>query len=782
MTQEGGPDSPAISAQTPPAWFLMTTLPSDDHRRAGRHAMRRNRRAIQGALCTTAMACMLLGCAPASDSLSDPGESVLEAPINPADVKPCGAPLPGYNVIHGSGKIVGTDGPDWIYGSDGKDEIFGGKGDDVICGQGGDDTIDGGFGQDIIDGADGDDIIHGRSEGDWIHGGRGNDHLYGDILDDHLFGDEGDDVLIGGHGVDWMDGGPGNDWLRGDTNGDSFIGGDGDDDVASFTTAMPPGQGGGVSGIFLENGRAVGDGVTKGLGEPLDGIERVIGSSFDDSLSGPYTIEPGLGDDSCNGASCGAGPNPTGGASIYAFVDDHEKDSGFVILGTPQADDIRLTWDDASKKLTIAVTGAITPGAHCSAVDAKTVTCHSPHPVRYLLAWGDGGEDSIDAHGQTFPNDLTTQIDGGPNSDHLQGSEGQDVLFTGQTGNDLLEGNAGDDALISESPNNTLYRKGGLPYDGGSDTLLAGDGDDQIVSDYPCGGHVYDGGNGIDIAGFARSSAQHRIVAQLGGGGEHKTFLGVDYHGLSFQPELCDPGQGTRIHPDLEILEGAGGDDILAGDDGWNVIWGREGNDVLMGLGGNDQLMGHEGNDEIYGGTGKDVLDGGGGYDHLYAADGEADVINCGEGGGVLETADSHDPKGNQCTAANPNNACAKGTECWCKQGDNYKTNACGKYGKIAGTLAFCKQYPNNAKCSGNGGSSGSSGSSSSGGGYCDTGTECWCKLADHYKDGVCANYKNIAGTHDFCVIYPHNAKCDDRANIPGTKAFCQKYPNSKYC
>jgi Ca2+-binding RTX toxin-like protein len=54
-------------------------------------------------------------------------------------------------------------------------------------------------------------------------------------------------------------------------------------------------------------------------------------------------------------------------------------------------------------------------------------------------------------------------------------------------------------------------------------------------------------------------------------------------------------------------------------------------------------LLGLSGSDHIYGEAGNDVIEGGQGFDHLYAADGERDVLICGPDGGMVETRDGLD-------------------------------------------------------------------------------------------------------------------------------------------
>ncbi len=203
-----------------------------------------------------------------------------------------------------------------------------------------------------------------------------------------------------------------------------------------------------------------------------------------------------------------------------------------------------------------------------------------------------------------WPNVMTAVLDGGPGDDVLTGSRGEDVMLAGETGHDKLYGGDGDDALISEAANGNK--------DG--DELYGQGGDDQLVTDYPCGGHFYSGGPGFDIAGFARAGSLP-IRAQLAGAASTVTA----FHGfaLSYNPTTgnndCGQSSWTRFSPtaDLEVLEGAAGNDELWGNNAANVIWARDGNDKVWGLDGNDELWGHTGDDTIYAGLGADRVYGG---------------------------------------------------------------------------------------------------------------------------------------------------------------------------
>lgn len=644
---------------------------------------------------------------------ADTGTPVSPAPPRPmprAQPDPCETLRPTIRGTDGPDTLHGTPGDDVIFGGDGDDVIDGGGGDDILCGGNGEDRIDGGAGADYIDGGahndvltggSGPDVIHGRSGSDLVRGGEGNDVLFGDILDDDLYGDAGDDVLIGGHGTDYLHGGTGNDWLRGDTGHDDFVGGEGAD-IVSFTTATPPGQPLGDGGPTPEGvvvdltarltrsdvawqhladhnlsageisraGVASGDGVR----EAVLGVEGIVGSHFDDvliasasnqRLYGVYgndtlrapagaTLDGGPGADTCNGSRCDVAGEPPGrGGGALVFVDGNARDTGLGLIGSagdaPDGFTV-IVGDDA---VVVSSDGAeITPGTGCAWIDPgihAVVTCAFATSPRYLVGYGGAGSDRFTLVGGV-PRDMTSHVSGGDGDDTLVGGEGDDVFFSGPTGRDSLFGNGGDDALLSESPAMDPTTRGEA-YTGGGDRLDGGEGNDQLVSDYPCGAHSFVGGPGIDIAGFRRSTGSrppyYGISAQLGGPAAEEQM----FHGQAFNPERCARVPwATTLAGDLEVLEGADGDDHLFGNDNSNIIWGWGGDDTIVGYGGNDTLSGHLGSDSLYGGDGRDTLLGGGGYDHLYARDGTVDArLDCGGDRGRTETRDNNDPAGSGC-------------------------------------------------------------------------------------------------------------------------------------
>jgi Ca2+-binding RTX toxin-like protein len=505
----------------------------------------------------------------------------------------------------GADVIATGRGNDVIVSLGGDDQIRSGSGDDRVCAGGGDDQVSTGFGRDSARGAGGADTLHGGSNGDDLRGGPGDDDVFGGILDDRISGDGGADLLIGGHGVDRMLGGAGGDWLRGGTNDDFFDGGSSAGDVASFATAMPPFDGcagqTSVEGVVvkLPTGAAGGDGCDR-----LTRIESVMGSAFGDSIAGlgGGSTGGGGGADVCSGFSQEASCNDPGGDSAgTSYVEAWSPGPG-------SREDPGLVVIDARGGLSSSIQATPPAGAG---------------QLRYAVAYGYGGNDQIGV-GTGFAPWAIAHLDGGEGDDSVSGGEGEDVLFS-YSGRDSLSGGGGEDALLSL----------GEPLTGEGDLLDAGDGDDQLVSSFACGGHRFEGGGGVDVAGFARSAARHAVVAALDRTARVRGVAG------------CAP---TAIRGS-EILEGTAGPDVLRGDGDSNpYIWGRAGDDRIFGGGGNDRLEGAAGRDRLDGGPGRDGLYGMSGTDLLLARDGLRDAILCRgrDGGGQVRT-DRVDPRPRSC-------------------------------------------------------------------------------------------------------------------------------------
>jgi Ca2+-binding RTX toxin-like protein len=199
----------------------------------------------------------------------------------------------------GNDTLTGGAGADTILGGDGDDVLDGGRGADLIFGDGGNDTLtyasrtapvivfldtianDGEAGEgDNIDGSI--DTIFGGHGSDRIdaQGQAGGKAIYGNDGNDTLTGGDGNDRLNGGFGDNHLRGAAGDDDLLGRTDRDVFHGDAGIDTVTYYYVDKPEGA---VSVVL--NGRSV-SGAPGERDAIREDVENVVGTNFDDSLTG----------------------------------------------------------------------------------------------------------------------------------------------------------------------------------------------------------------------------------------------------------------------------------------------------------------------------------------------------------------------------------------------------------------------------------------------------------------------------------------------------------------
>ncbi len=304
--------------------------------------------------------------------------------------------------------LSGENGNDTLTAGEGADTLLGSAGNDRLFGEAGDDLVDGGAGADTLDGGNGQDTASYASAmsgvavdltatGTQNTGGAGSDrltsieNLVGSAFADTLSGNGGDNLVSGSAGNDVLSGGAGNDTLEGGAGNDTLNGGTGID-TASYASAAAAVQ---VSLTLSaqETGGAGNDSVV--------GIENLIGSAFDDDLSGS-----------------GSGNWLTGGA-------------GNDTLNGRNGDDT-LEGGEGSDMLTGA--NGIDTASYASATGGVTVRLD-------INAWqsvgGGAGSDKLTA---------IENLAGSSFGDNLTGSSTNNVL-TGGVGADTLTGGAGQDVF-----------------------------------------------------------------------------------------------------------------------------------------------------------------------------------------------------------------------------------------------------------------------------------------------------------------------------------------------
>ena len=140
-------------------------------------------------------------------------------------------------------------------------------------------------------------------------------------------------------------------------------------------------------------------------------------------------------------------------------------------------------------------------------------------------------------------------IEGGTENDTLYGEQGNDTLAGGD-GNDTFFGGAGTDSFDGGAGNDTIYGDG---QDNGAvgvnETLLGGDGDDQISNFGYYSSDTVDAGAGNDtVRLFGYANASYSSTITLG--------TGQDILGFFLSPQLSLQGTIT------DFATGAGGDRV----------------------------------------------------------------------------------------------------------------------------------------------------------------------------------------------------------------------------
>jgi Ca2+-binding RTX toxin-like protein len=236
----------------------------------------------------------------------------------------------------------GTDNADKIYGLDGADLLFGRGGNDTLAGQAGDDFLVGGAGADTLLGGSGIDTASyfdatsgvevtlaqghgfgGDAQGDILafienlSGSSWNDILTGNGLVNRLYGNGGDDFIDGGAGNDELFGGAGVDMLVGGSGADGLYGGAGGIDSVSYLHASA-----GIVASLTDGGSA-----GEAAGDSYGGIENLIGSNLDDTLTGDGAanhLASAGGNDTLGGA--GGDDILSGGIGNDALFGDEDAD------------------------------------------------------------------------------------------------------------------------------------------------------------------------------------------------------------------------------------------------------------------------------------------------------------------------------------------------------------------------------------------------------------------------------------------------------------------------
>lgn len=451
------------------------------------------------------------------------------------------APTISYSAVNGTGnelnnKITGNELANQLIGMAGNDTLIGDNGDDTLQGGAGNDVLNGGYDTDIaiytdatagvkvslattaaqVTGGSGTDTLISIED---LLGSSFNDTLTGSADNNYINDGAGNDAVTAGAGDDDLYASAGNDTIDGGSDNDTFI-------FADATTASKLDLSLTIAQNTLSSGTDI-----------VTNIENIVGSNFNDSLTGNSSDNEfwgGNGNDTING---GAGNDTLDGEGGTDSLIGGLGDDVYYVSGS----DVIVENASAGNDTVIA--------------DAN-FTLATNFENLYL----------------STPNNIFTTSTTGENAEEVVTRYGTGSALTGT-------GNASDNLIVGNYNNNTLTGLAGndtLDGVSGADTLIGGTGNDTYIVDSTSDIVTEAAAEGTDTIETSLSSYT------LGANVENLTFFGSSQYDSS-----THIGTGNELN---NVLEGAAGADTLNG---------GAGNDTLNGGDSIDQLSGGLG-DDVY--------------------------------------------------------------------------------------------------------------------------------------------------------------------------------------
>jgi Ca2+-binding RTX toxin-like protein len=308
------------------------------------------------------------------------------------------------------------------------------------------------------------DFLDGiTDDGDVIEGGIGGDHI---------FAGNGDDFIKGGGGADVLSGGEGRD-------------------TASYADS------GEAVKVNLETNANKGG---TAEGDYLIGIEDVIGSQFNDKLTGNWAdnmLVGGSGNDTLKGG--GGADTLKGGIGDDVLETDGTLD--------------HLIGGDGIDTLVFRSDYGMDVFLESGSIYRRTPYNH-PHPPNCFVTEvenviGTSYRDRI------FGDDLANSFNGGGGDDDLSGKGGNDIL-NGEGGNDIIIGGYGVDKLIGGSGQDTFVFKEHV------DSIMGAASMDTIMD-------FQKGQDKIDLTGMDPALGNLLILNNQNVDGVNYSYVGLDY-------------------------------------------------------------------------------------------------------------------------------------------------------------------------------------------------------------------------------------------------------------
>ncbi len=442
--------------------------------------------------------------------------------------------------------------------------IFTGKLDSTVHGGLSSDTISGNIGNDILDGAKGNDTLSGGTGDNTLIGGLGIDTASYEFITKYS-----EDFLFANNGV----------------NNDPLTGLPYTNNSKGVVVDLFAGTGTGKSVYDATTDALTGE-ETRTISDTLNGIEYVIGSKYDDTLSGDGAANKlmgGEGNDTLDGRS-GADylDGGAGNDRLIGSTDDFMIDGGDntdTVDFSDNSNGIEVALNNSSNGTIINIGGA---GATTTKI--KNVENVAGSHFKDIIT-GDNADNLLIGGSTTITSRSGDDtISGGSGADVIVGDMqvastigsglyGGDDLLSGGVGNDIIWGDSApvlstsvlvvdanqmSETIVDTNPISHVVTTLSTVV-GGNDTLMGGAGDDYL-----------NGGSGFDTVDYTSSLSS----------------VSVD---LSTNRAF---GDGNDRIFNIENIIGTSNGDTLTGNNLVNTIVAGEGNDTLSGQGGNDTLDG----------------------------------------------------------------------------------------------------------------------------------------------------------------------------------------------
>jgi Ca2+-binding RTX toxin-like protein len=408
----------------------------------------------------------------------------------------------GYDTFISIEGLTGTDDNDTLTGNTVANILNGGGGNDTLNGGAGNDTLNGGLGNDVMNGGDGSDRYYVDSisdsvvESNAVLSTGGNDTVFS-YLSDYTLGANVENGRIMLAGAANLTGNSLANVLYAGAGDNVLIGGAGTDTV-SYQYA--------TSAVAVDLSKTVAQATIGSGTDRLDSIERLIGSNYNDKLTGnaaANTLTGGNGNDTLNGATGndaligGAGNDVlNGGVGVDAMTGGDGSDSYYVDNIGDRVTETNAVLATGGNDIVYSYLNAYTLGANVEngrvmLTTAANLTGNNLGNVLYAGTGNnklDGGAGADTASYQYATSAVTVNL--GNTGNQVTGGSGTDQLISiehliGSNFNDTLTGNSAGNVLSAGNGNDTL--NGGA----GNDRLTGGLGKDVLV-----------GGAGKDVFDF----------------------------------------------------------------------------------------------------------------------------------------------------------------------------------------------------------------------------------------------------------------------------------------